>query len=482
MRSLSPFRRGAILAAVLLLGCLAGAPRAEAQAKPQVQPVAFNGGFDTRIRQVSRVNLLDFEHAIDWNHDEEASNDGAGLVSDADLFRVRHRLWGKFTLRSGPSLTARMTCEWWRFINPWRWNPSTGGDNELILDNLFIDVPRVPYVPASLRVGRQDILRGEGFILMDGGPLDGSRSIYQNAVLLGLDGQRLGLRKTKVELLAIRNLAWDPMVIANGPSDAEKDAGKRKIVEWDETAFGLYVTQTSLARQTLEGYYIYKEQEFPAAADPFLKLSTLGARVSGDLPYALKFAAEGAYQLGTHPMTCFDEEAVASECDYDHRSYGGYVWVSRPFLVMLRPTVKLGAVYLSGDDEADWPSGEIVDRSWVPVFSRWPEWSELYIYTLINEGRGVAYWTNLRSLNASVSIQPNGPLKLSYTYHALHAPQTASADQGHDRGSLHEWLATADLGRHTSMHFLIERFQPGDFYGDPVDDAWFIRTELMLKY
>ena len=118
----------------------------------------------------------------------------------------------------------------------------------------------------------------------------------------------------------------------------------------------------------------------------------------------------------------------------------------------------------------------------MPVFSRWPEWSELYIYTQIAEGRGVAYWTNLRSLNASVTIQPSGSLKLSYTYHALHAPQTAIRRPGHNRGSLHEWLATTELGRHTSMHFLIERFAPGDFYDDPVDDAWFIRTELMLKY
>ena len=114
----------------------------------------------------------------------------------------------------------------------------------MILDNLYLDIPKVPCIPASLRIGRQDIVRGEGFILMEGGPLDGSRSIYQNAILLGLDGQQLGLDKTKLELMAIRNLAWDPMVIANGPSDAEKDDGKRKIVEWDETAFGLYVTQT----------------------------------------------------------------------------------------------------------------------------------------------------------------------------------------------------------------------------------------------
>ena len=40
---------------------------------------------------------------------------------------------------------------------------------------------------ASLRVGRQDITRGDGFILTDGSPLDGSRVVYFNAVV-GLEG------------------------------------------------------------------------------------------------------------------------------------------------------------------------------------------------------------------------------------------------------------------------------------------------------
>ena len=495
MRSPSTLRHGRIPIAVLLLALGGFGLRAGAQPAKQTQPLDFDGGFDTRIRQVSRVNLLDFDRAIDWNHDDIALNDGSGLASDADLFRVRHRLWGQFRLRSGPRLYARLTTEWWRFVNPWRWNPSTSGKTEVILDNLYLDIPKVPYIPGSLRIGRQDIVRGEGFILLEGGPLDGSRSIYQNAILLGLDGQKLRLAKTKLELMAIRNLAWDPMVIVNGPKDAEKAAGKRKIVEWNETAFGLYVTQTSLPKQAIEGYWIYKEQELSSAKDPFLKLSTVGARVSGELPQSLRFAAEGAYQFGTGHTTGVVEEALGFESDFDHRSYGGYAWLSRSFIAMLHPTIKLGAVYLSGDDPDDRDAADPIDQGWVPVFSRWPEWSELYIYTQLDEaplsayaepqlggGRFIAYWTNLRSLNAAVTIQPTGAFKLSYTYHALHAPQASASDLGHSRGCLHEWLATTDLGRHASMHFLIERFKPGDFYSHRVDDAWFIRTELMLKY
>ena len=34
-----------------------------------------------------------------------------------------------------------------------------------------------------------------------------------------------------------------------------------------------------------------------------------------------------------------------------------------------------------------------MSENWDPLFSRWPKWSELYIYTQFRE-TGVAYWTN----------------------------------------------------------------------------------------
>jgi hypothetical protein len=431
-------------------------------------PVDLTAGLDTRLREEHLQNVLDFDrHA-------GPSDARFALASDAQYFRVRHRVWGQAKLRSGPCLYARFTAEWRRYVNPWLWNPSTGNRTEVILDNFYIDVPALPHLPASLRVGRQDLIRGEGFILMDGGPLDGSRSIYQNAILLGIDGKKLSLRKTKIELMAIRNLAWDHFVPINGPSEADRGAGRRKMVENNETAFGLYVTQSDLPRP-IEAYYFYKESQSPTAKAPFLKLHTIGARVSGPLPAALRFAAEGAYQFGA--------DGSASDAP-DHRSFGGYLWLSRAFMAPLQPTLRAGAVYLSGDDPKT-----STDQAWVPLFSRWPEWSELYIYTQIAEDRGVAYWTNLSSLNASIALQLTTHTRLAYTYYALWAPD-APASPGHlgllgngrTRGQEHQWLLTSELSRHVTGHLRIDRFTPGSFYGVRLDDAYFIRWELMLKY
>jgi hypothetical protein len=417
-------------------------------------PVAFEAGFDTRVREVTLHNLLDFD----------STKDG-GLASDAHLFRVRHRVWGQVKLRSGIRLRARFTTEWRKYLSPYV-NPDK---TEIILDHFYLDIPRLPWVPLSLRLGRQDIVRGEGFVLLEGGPLDGSRSIYQNALALSFDAHSLGYAGTRVELFAIRNLARDEFVVAN---DRE-----RPLIESDETAFGLYVTTPELGYQT-ETYYFYKEEEPEGREHPNMRLHTFGTRVSGDLPWELKFAGEGAWQTGTH------RDPNTNAFQADHRAYGGYVWLKRSFITPLQPWLKIGGVLLSGDD----PWSQKVE-GWVPLFARWPKWSELYIYSLIPESGRVGYWTNLLSLSAEMGLQLTQKTRLTYTFHSMHAPELADVSWcmcglfggGDERGQLHIWKLTAEFSKKVAWHFLVERLVPGDFYHAPRDDAYFVRWELMLN-
>ena len=454
---------------------------AAAQSRRQVSfpPADFDAGIDTRIREVTLHNLLDFDY------DEDQAVGDLSKDSDTHFFRVRHRVWGQLKFRGGFSIYSRFTTEWRKYLTPYESPHKT----EIILDNLYLDLPRIPYVPFSLRIGRQDLIRGEGFLLLEGGPNDGSRSIYHNAVLLTLLGARIGVPLTKFELIAIRNMAWDDLIVANGPSDEQRATGQaRPIVENDETALALYVTRTNLARQKLETYYFYKEEEAPSAQEPHLKLNTIGARISGELPWSVKYATEGAYQFGRHYPACRAGGNVAcGEPTRDHRSCGGYASFSRSFLTLLQPTLQLGAIYLSGDDIDD-PDDEVV-RGWHPLFSRWPKWSELYIYSLIPEGGRVADWSNLIALQAGLSLQLSGKARLSYNYYYMRAPEplnpTAAASSffgdGQDRGHNQQWKLAVEMTPHVSWHFLLERFAPGDFYNDAADDAYFVRWELILK-
>lgn len=421
---------------------------------PPAPPVDLDLGFDTRVRQVTIHNLLDFD-----------SEQDLGFPSDAAFFRVRHRISPDLHFRPGFSLKTRFTTEWRKYLDPW----VTPRKTEIILDNLYLDIPQIADLPLGVRIGRQDIIRGEGFVLLDGGPRDGSRSIYHNAALFMLDGDAIGFRKAKIDLFAIRNPAYDEYVVAN---DHES-----KIVDKDETAFGVYLTQPVPLGGKNESYYIYKEEEPNDAPEPDTKIHTLGTRSTGDLPWDLRFGLEAAYQFGEHGDPETGDKLA------DHQSYGGYLWVSRSFLALLHPNIKLGGFYLSGDDPA---TGD--NEAWNPLFSRWPKWSELYIYSQIAEQGLVAYWTNTMSLNAQIGLKLTGSVGATYTYHYFTAPE--GTDYGDTRGHLHAWKVSATISDHISAHFLAERFDPGDFYADPLDesgdakpkdDAYFLRWEVMFK-
>ncbi|MCK4302869.1 MAG: alginate export family protein [Candidatus Eisenbacteria sp.] len=446
-----------------------------------VPAVGLDVGFDTRVREVTLHNLLDF------NDDSGPAVSGLLKASDTHFFRVRHRVSASLKFRAGFDLYSRFTTEWRKYLDPYE-SPTK---MEIILDHLYLDVPEFFHLPLSLRVGRQDIIRGEGFMLLDGGPRDGSRSIYQNAIVLGIQGAAFGLKDATIDLFAIRNLAHDPFIVAN---DLSEDGINNRIVEKDETAFGVYVTNPEFGQQN-EIYYFYKEEE--PDSDPYpdtrlhTRLHTIGMRLSGDLPWALKYAAEAAWQTGS--QTEWQPDSLTEEKISDHNSYGIYAWVSRSFIAPLQPTLKIGGIHLSGDDAH---TEECED--WNPLFSRWPKWSELYIYTLIPEYGRVAYWSNLTSLNAQVALRLTKRAKFSYTFHklgAVHPATPALLDdfygEGTDRGELHEWKLSAEFGTRASCHFLIERFVAGDFYenplgddGEPIgkDDAYFFRWELMVKW
>ena len=53
--------------------------------------------------------------------------------------------------------------------------------NEIFFNQLYVDWKDIADLPIDLRVGRQCIMFDEGFIMVDGNPLVGSRSDYFNA-------------------------------------------------------------------------------------------------------------------------------------------------------------------------------------------------------------------------------------------------------------------------------------------------------------
>jgi hypothetical protein len=136
---------------------------------------------------------------------------------------------------------------------------------------------------------------------------------------------------------------------------------------------------------------------------------------------------------------------------------------------------------MSGDD----PSTPGRIEGWNPLFSRWPKWSELYIYSQFRE-KGVAYWTNTNMWQAEVGLAPLKPLDLRFTWYrmgAFHPFRTNSPmfGQGTFRGNQFQARLGVNVNKEWSGHVLWEAHHPGNFYTGR-DMGYFLRFEVIYQH
>jgi hypothetical protein len=434
------FVRHALSAAALL--CFVSGDLA-AEGKPRS---AFDWGYRLRLRQEYGANLSDFSNR---------------LADDNNYIRVRSQIWGSWAPDAQWKLYAMLNNE------HRHWYKSNKGlehqefeINELIFENLYIEGKSLGGSPFGFVVGRQNLFYGEGFICWDGGPLDGSRTAYFNALLLTA---AFGKRRLDAHLI----------------SDPERDKylpiindQKQPLIEWDETGAGLYYTDESFEGRKLEAYYFYKNENDEDDEYPESDIHTIGARASGKGFGRLTFAVEGAVQAG-------DRGAQK------RLGYGGYLYGRYELPIDRVPAaLGLGGFYLSGDD----PGSTDRYEGWDPVYSRWPKWSDLYIYSFARE-RGAAYWENFASLWFGLEIKPLDRIALEERIYPMWAPEPppsgASASifgAGSYRGTLSIMKLSGTLNTYLSAYVLWEALLPGDYYFSGSDTAHFLRWEIMFKY
>ena len=398
-----------------------------AAALAQVQERKIEFGFEQRVRTENWNNIFD------WN---DGADDERGQI------RYRTRVWMKAPINSNISVSIGLDQETNQIFQP----KSVTHLDEIIFETAYIDVKKL-FVPGlSLRFGRQNIMKGEGFLFLEGDPYDGSRSIYNNAAVLGY--QR---KKTKLELMAISNPRTDRYL----PKINDKS---RQIIEWNETALGAYVTSNELKDTSIEGYYFYKrefgDRRAPSNAQfqPDRYVYTGGGRVVRKLPRAFSLTGEFAGQWG-HQRS-----------KQDIRAWGGYSYLKRNFGATGRHYASFGYWGMSGTD----PAHPEVIRNFDPIFSRWPKWSELYIYSQFREV-GVGYWTNTGMVQAEGVYVPWKPLNLRATYYHMNSYHPFAGNQqifgpGTLRGDQIQGRAEYIVNENWRGHVLYERMAPGSFY------------------
>ncbi len=332
--------------------------------------------------------------------------------------------------------------------------------DEIFVDQLYLRWENIAKLPLEIKIGRQNIMLDEGFICLDGQPLTGSRSAYFNAVK-GV--YSFNDNNNITAFISYQPKTDDLLPIIN------EDSPAHLLEEQANTGLGLYY-KTNVKNSKLSLYYFIKNTQANGKQPVEDKINALGSRVMLPLFKNLKLTTEAAYEIG-------------KSGNFNINAFGGYSHLDYNINQKI-PTVNtltLGGFYLSGDDPT---TGKV--EGWNPLWSRWPKWSESYIYTLIIENQGkVAYWSNIASLYTTLdgTLSKSMSFKASY-YHLMALEDNLSAfcsGTGKTRGDLITLRLNYKIDKNWSGHLLWENFTPGNYYPSTADGYNFLRFELLFK-
>ena len=387
------------------------------------------------------------------------------LNSDApdreyDYQRYRMRVEAALLPVRSLELNARLTTERRWYIKP----DSLDGSrpDEILFDAMNVAVRNPGGLPFTLRVGRQDIVFGNGWVVMDATPGDGSRTIFFDAARLTWDFRAA---RTTVNAIGIANASipdtWLPIV---------RNLHK-PVTEQQENGAILYVSNRAFSKTAIDGYFIYKHDRKVQANGSDADIKTLGSLVQREFSPRWRYRLEVALERG-------------AKNGADLRSFGITHRLTYSFGDARRHRVHLGHEYLSGDD----PATNGVDEGWDPLWGRWPQWSELLVSNLATETRS-GNWTNLQRIDFGWACSPTEQLELSANYMPLFAPANSltgrpgfSSDGGF-RGHFGQAILRFRFSEHLSAHIWGEVFSPGSYYSAPKGDtACFVRAEAVVRW
>lgn len=397
-------------------------------------------GFSERFRLVS------------WDNAIHLDNDAEGA---ATFTRHRTSVMGQWFATNKWELALKLTNEFRYYFVPENREFSF---DEIFVDQLYVKWKSEKYLPGILTLGRQNIILGEGFVVMDGHPLDGSRSIYYNAARFDWKLNANG----KLTFFYTYQPEYDETL----PIIHESD---QQLIEQPEMGIGAYY-QGRHGVTDFQGYFIRKNIQPGETRHITSHINTLGARVQRPVTDELTITGEGAYQFGD-----YGEVNRSAFGGYGHADYKTGLNLPAPAKVVI------GSFYLSGDDPKT-----VDNEDWDPLFSRWPKWSESYIYTQVRED-GVAYWTNCASLYARTEFKLAEDVNFTLDYHHLMAPQHGDTTvsfpggAGRTRGDLVIGVLKFKINPKLNGHILWESFTPGNYYFSGADGYAWARVQFLWK-
>jgi hypothetical protein len=429
-----------------------------------------------------------FREHYGYNWSALNSNKLGGKNGDAEdhkfhFERYRSRWWTTSKLDEDTTINTRFTWEFRTWDNPASMEQSTDFD-EIIMDNLNFKQKNFLGFPTTVTVGRQDIMNlGQGWLVLDGTPFDGSRTFYFDALRFTWD---LG-NKTTLDTIYIHNRPESDWWL-KPINDRNK-----YVTQEEEDGVVIYYTNKSSPTQ-VEGYFMYKNNEpvegrvvdnfiFPQpaadAASKEAEIYTFGGALSAPINDNWNYRVEGAIQTGRSESP--NPAVTPNDKEEELLAFGAKGDLQYSFKDELNNRLHVVYEYLSGDD----PGSDKV-TSFNPLWGQWPQWSEMYQpYVTKLEDNLVS---NLHRLAFGHKIKPSDQWEILTDYHLLWADENTfegNSKFGDSlfRGQLLTCWARYTFTKQLKGNLVFEYMIPGDYYGpDNSDNALYFHWTVEYTF
>jgi hypothetical protein len=412
-----------------------------------------------------------------------------------DYFRFRTRLWTELDILPSVTAKARVVNEVRSWVYPdMSQKPqrsSSEWPDEFVFDNLYLEARDLLDKTVDIRAGRQELQYGNGRVMLDGTPGDGSRTLYFNAAKATVKS----IPDSQLDLFGIYNPPEDQLAINGAQRDLSAFARAPEGVT--ESGAGMYLKNSTLKTLPLEAYLIFKREsayDQPVKPDASGKFATptYAWQTLDTSAKVLRNPDNDIETAGFRLMPVFNDTLTGNlevagqygqHGDTDMHGYMVDAYLAQKFAsAPATPVLKGGVYLLSGDDP-----NTATDEGWNPLWARCPQSSELLVFAYDAE-QSAFRWSNLINPNLSLSITPTKRTKTTATIHYLAAMEADGNGGGRERGWMGQLRQDFTLAENAlrpkdklTTYFLLECLEPGNYYKN-TDTAVFARWEILYAF
>lgn len=335
---------------------------------------------DVELGGKVQLRYYDMNNVWDFYSKHSADEDAANL-DNMSGFRLYTSLQAKLNLSDNVAGFVKLTNQTWgsgmNMVGTSGENLGENKDDKVFVDNAYVDVNNIGCSPLSLRLGRQNMMYGSGFVMFDGQSQYGSTSLYFDGVKASL---KLGDSAVLDGFYLIDQentpSAADMYPIAKYPAD-------RIVVG------GLYLTAKCPVMGGQQEVYVLDKNDQNYGKDIWLT----GLRLSDKFDFGLDYSAEIAYETGTAYDTLQTGSAAQEALGYKLQT--GFTFND----VYSKPRPFIGYTSFGGDD-----SDSKNYNGWDVFYGGWPQFGDLLAWVYLNkvglnnisnEGKGIDAYSNL---------------------------------------------------------------------------------------